>query len=76
MRKIGSRIREARLAADLNQDALAKALGMSRALIGHWESDVREPTATGIAKLALKLHVSADWLLGLPDGWPGKRSSS
>jgi transcriptional regulator with XRE-family HTH domain len=60
---LGNRIRAARLAADLDQRALAERAGASERTIGRWENNVTMPGGDDIAQLALVLAVPVGWLL-------------
>lgn len=57
---VGRRVREARVAAGLSQDALGKKLGLGRTVVAKIESGARELDALELAKLAD--------VLGLPLG--------
>lgn len=46
---------------------LAKDLGYSKSTIANWCNSFCEPKASEIAKIAVYLDVSADYLLGLED---------
>jgi len=61
---------EARENLRWSQSDLAKATGLQPAAISHFETGNRRPSAHNIIRLALALHVSADWLLGLSDDNP------
>lgn len=41
-------------------------MGVREKNVSRWESDQNEPTAKTVARLADKLHVSTDFLLGRP----------
>ena len=51
----------------ITQVQLAEEAGISRSVISQYESNLVEPTATVVAKLALALNTSTDYLLGLED---------
>lgn len=74
---IGQRIRWARKAQDLNQEALASRLGVTQPTVANWEADVHNPRQLMLAKLAEALAVSLGWLAGgeqadrAPNGGPG-----
>jgi transcriptional regulator with XRE-family HTH domain len=61
---IGQRIRAARKALNLNQEALATRLGVSQPTVANWEADVHNPRQLMLAKLAEALDVSLGWLAG------------
>ena len=57
-----------RIERHLHQTDVAKALGVSREVLNHWESGTRQIKVENLRKLALYYNVSADYLLGLvPD---------
>lgn len=60
---IGDRIREARTAASLTQDALAKALGLSKSVITHWENGRRHPSVATVCRIADLTFTEPAWLL-------------
>lgn len=62
-RKMGGRIRAARLNAALTQRDLAKKLSVSAGAVGQWETG-GSPATDRLATLAELLGVSVDWLLG------------
>lgn len=55
------------LRGNLSQDAFAKKIGVSRAVIGHYENGERSPDSFILKKIADTCEVSVDWLLGLTD---------
>ncbi|WP_420889291.1 S24 family peptidase [Cupriavidus gilardii] len=61
MKTIAERLKSARLAAQLSQEALAKKVGVSQGLIGQIEGG-RNQGSKHVAALARALDVSADWL--------------
>lgn len=64
---IGARIREAREKTKLTQKALAEEVGVSGAAINQFESGKKKPSSTVLARLAVVLEVSTDFLLGASD---------
>ena len=64
---IGARIRDAREKANLSQKALAENVGISGAAINQFESGKKKPSSTVLARLAVELGVSTDFLLGASD---------
>lgn len=64
---IGQKIKELRLYNDLTQIELSKKADISRSVLSAYENNTAIPTATVIAKIAIALNVSADYLLGLED---------
>lgn len=61
---IGQRIRTARKALNLNQEALAARLSVTQPTVANWEADVHNPRQLMLAKLAEALAVSLGWLAG------------
>lgn len=61
MSTLGQRVKEAREAVPMTQEALARAVGVSQGLIGQIESG-KNQGSKHIAALARALNVSADWL--------------
>lgn len=59
----------------ITQVQLAEEAGISRSVISQYESNLVEPTATVVAKLALALNTSTDYLLGLEDDFGVKVES-
>jgi transcriptional regulator with XRE-family HTH domain len=62
--EIGHRIRKARDLAGLSQTQLAKAAGVSRGLVGQWESHKKSPGRETLMRIAKAATVSAGYLLG------------
>lgn len=55
---------------DLKQSTIAKLLNTNQSTISKYELKKRKYQVEDIMKLCLFYNVSADWLLGLPDGLP------
>ena len=55
---------------DLNQSQIAIVLQTKQAAISKYELRQRKYSIEDIIKLCEFYHVSADWLLGLPDNLP------
>ena len=72
---VGQAIRNARKAADLNQDALAERLGVAQATVCRWEDGTRSLTVSNLAAIADALGTTAADLLAdqpsnpHPSGW-------
>lgn len=62
---VGSRIQKARIAAGMNQAALAEALGIGKSSMSEWESGKRGIAIDAISEIAAILKVSELYLLGL-----------
>ena len=62
---VGTRIVRARQNAGYqSQGSFAKALGVSRGLVGQWESHNKMPGRDNLAKIAALTAVSMEYLLG------------
>lgn len=68
--ELHERIRGLREDRDLNQTQIGKALHMSQRKISYIERGEKAITAEEIISFCLLYNVSADWLLGLPEGLP------
>lgn len=68
----GSRLKEAREDTDLSQTAVANIIGTTQQQIYKYEKNLQEMTGTRIKELCILYNVSADYILGLPQGlkWP------
>lgn len=62
-RAFGDRMRTARTAAGMTQNALAVAVGATDASISNWENGKKVPTPDTIVAIADELGVTCDWLL-------------
>ena len=61
---IGQRLKEARKARKISQDALAEKLGVSRGVITNIEHDkVEEPQALVLSAICQVLNINRQWLL-------------
>ena len=63
--ELKDRLKELRLHKSLSQVALAEQLGVSKSLIGAYETGDRKPSYEMLTKLADYFRVSADYLTGL-----------
>lgn len=61
---IGNRIKELRLMKKLNQQELAKALGVSKSSVAMWEVNKREPGLAMVGELSRFFNVPPAFLLG------------
>lgn len=59
----GDRLAAARIAAGMDQKALARRVGVKLSTVERWENDVSEPRANRISMLTGILNVSLPWLL-------------
>lgn len=64
------RLTELRQDKDINQKEIAGILNVKQAAISKYELRQREMKINDIIKLCLYYHVSADYILGLPEGLP------
>ena len=60
--RIGDRIKAAREATGLSQEALAKAVGRSQSAVAEWETNESAPRRDIIGNLADTLKVTQEWL--------------
>lgn len=68
--EIYERIRNAREDKDEKQETLARYLGITRQQYGLYETGQREFKLNHIIKLCMYFDLSADYILGLPEGMP------
>lgn len=61
----GLRLKQLRKERNLTQQQLADLIGVKNSVISFYEVGERTPSPDVMKKLALALHVSADYLLGL-----------
>ncbi len=67
---IGDKMKNARLAAELTQEAVAAALGVSRQTVSNWENGKTYPDIVSVVKMSDLYGVSLDYLLKGSDGTP------
>ena len=67
MNKFKDRLKEALAENNLSQNALAKKLFMSQAIVNNYCTGNREPSLDVFYSICNILDVSADYLLGLVD---------
>lgn len=60
-----NRLKEARAKAGLTQSQVAEAIGIHRSSYALYETGRNTPTMARLEKIALKLNVSVDYLLGV-----------
>lgn len=68
MVEFGSRLRQLRKDRKLTQQQLAELIGVKNSVISFYEVGERTPSPEVLRKLALALHVTADYLLGIERG--------
>ena len=64
---LGQRIKAKRKEKKLTQIEVAKRLGIDNTTVSKWESDVYEPDAEALVKLAELFDTTSDYLLGRTD---------
>lgn len=73
---LGQRIKDRRKEKKFTQIEVARRLGIDNTTISKWESDVYEPDADTLAKLAELFDTTSDYLLGLTnDPSPTKKDT-
>lgn len=63
----GWRLRQARTMTGKSQLALANELGVTAAVVGHWEVGRNGITLSRLREVAILLHCSVDYLMGFTD---------
>ena len=63
----GLRIKKLRGKMGWTQEELGQAIGVRKEAIAYYEKNTRYPPMDRLRKLALALHVTTDYLLGLDD---------
>jgi len=63
MQTFGARLRAARNAIGITQERLGELVGVSKAAVSRWESDVDQPQMNILPKLRIALRTSLDSLL-------------
>ena len=61
---LGENIRKKRLEYDIEQQELAKRIGVSKMMISYYESGMRVPSVANLVGRPDALHCSVDELLG------------
>lgn len=62
---LGIRIKEARLAADMTQEELAKRIGVSKNAISNYENGVSTPKVELLCAIMKHLDIDANYLYGV-----------
>lgn len=65
MVEFGERLRQLRKERNLTQQQLAELIGVKNGVISFYELGDRTPSPAVLRKLALALHVTSDYLLGI-----------
>ncbi len=60
---IGLKIKQARIKAELTQEQVAAALGVSRQTVSNWENGKTYPDIVSVVKMSSLYHISLDHLL-------------
>lgn len=68
--KYAQRIKDLREDNDYKQEQIAKVLNTTQSYYAQYESGKRQIPIDRIIKLCLFYNVSADYILGLPEGLP------
>ena len=63
--KTAERIKELREKNDLTQTELAKKMNVTRSSVNAWEMGISIPSTEKIVELALILHTTSDYILGI-----------
>lgn len=67
MAKFSDKLSILRKERGLSQRSVAAELGISQALLSHYEKGIREPGLDFVTKICVFYDVSADYMLGLTD---------
>lgn len=65
--KFPERLKELREDLGLGQDALGRAIDVSKGTISLWENGLRDPKLSNLIRLAKFFDVTLDYLAGLED---------
>ena len=65
--KIGVKIRDLRIAKEMSQGDLAKAVEVKQSAISKYEKGIVYPSLEVLAKLSIVLDTTTDYLLGLTE---------
>ena len=68
MVEFGNRLRQLRKDHSLTQHQLAELIGVKNSVISFYEVGERMPSPEALRKLALSLHTTTDYLLGIERG--------
>lgn len=67
MKLFKTRLKETRISAGLSQVKLAEIIGVTKSVYNKYETGDVKPPIDKIIKIAMTLHVSIDYLVGLKD---------
>lgn len=65
--QFGDRLRQAIHSAGQTQRIAAQRLGVSESVVSNWTRARNEPSLDDLSRIAQRLNVSVDWLLGLTE---------
>lgn len=65
--QLSDKIKSARRAANLSQEALAALVGKTQGTVSQWEAGLIAPSWDAFVPLSHALGVSVEWLLGVDD---------
>lgn len=68
MVEFGNRLRQLRKDRSLTQQQLAELIGVKNSVISFYEVGERMPSPEALRKLAMALHTTTDYLLGIDRG--------
>ena len=66
----GERLKSLRLQNHLQQEQVARLVGVERSTVSMWENDLRQPSYTTLVRLADVYGVTTDFLLGRTSNSP------
>ncbi len=66
----GDRLKSLRLQNHLQQEQVARLVGVERSTVSMWENDLRQPSYTTLVRLADVYGVTTDFLLGRTNNSP------
>lgn len=70
------RLKERRESLKLSQAALAEQVCVSQQMIAAYEKGIRSPSLSVLRVIALTLHCSADYLIGVSDDVRGAKNDA
>lgn len=74
--KFAQNLKNLRKERQLTYESLAKKIGYSKAIIGFWENEQKQPNMEALIALADFFNVSIDFLVGREDEFGNKTSNS
>lgn len=67
MSEFAKRLKYQRQRRGLNQQQIAKAMGVSQVSVSNWERGVKEPNFSRLVKLSKLFGQTTDYMLGVSD---------